>query len=552
MAEELENKKSPEQESPQKQTEPATQERSWGKAAADVAGNMVDALARGGRLSSVLGAGLQAGFNTDEFQAKKLRLAREYAAENRAAESHNMAKERHSMAMKMGDVDLQRKQLALDDAYRKEQMAVVMDNMRTEFNVNPAYGWNTLTTAEQNDIMNSPAVQNMARGNYIFRELLRSRGDTESWERFKRYAGNYGGKVSDDGKGNYTLEIFGRSIPLNEQEGLKLHKNLQDAMMGEINARRGISYSATKGNVIGKIQADNIKHLIPYTGGSALKASDIVKKTIEGMTPDQRYTMFARRTLEDQFNPGVGNDEKMAEAEMALAKDPNGMSILERMGFTFNPGKAGVADATVTPIGQPNAAPMTMPQFLSYLKERDTGSQILDAQAKTVKDEYELKQKAFILKNMRQTGEGLSGTEGKSDVISEEDNRRGFLRYGSNAWSRMTPELKKKVFSAENEVANMALYYGVAENKNGKVVLKPGITQEQIKEMRAIERNIFEREGLGDHYKKGFWAQMKDIAKPVPVKADKIPSGKEKKKDEVWDLQKQEMAEKYGQSLMDK
>lgn len=552
MAEELENKKAPEQESPQKQTEPATQERSWGKAALDVAGNMVDKLASGGRLSSVLGAGLQAGLNTDDFQAKKFRLAREYAAENRAKESHNMAKERHNMAMKMGDVDLQRRQLALDAEYRKEQGAVIMDNLKTELSVNPAYGWGTLTTAEQNDILNSPAVRNVAEGNYIFRELLRSRGNTESWERFKRYAGNYGGKVSDDGKGNYTLEIFGRSIPLNEQEGLKLHKNLQDAMMGEINARRGISYSATKGNVIGKIQADNIKQLIPYTGGSALKATEYVKKTIDSMTPDQRYTMFARRTLEDQFNPGLGNDEKMAEAEMALAKDPNGMSILERMGFSFNPGKAGVADATVTPIDQPGAAPMTMPQFLSYLKERDTGSQILEAQNKTMKNEYELKQKAFIFKNMRQTGDGLSGMEGKKDVISDEDNRRGFLRYGSNAWARMTPEVKRKVFSAENEVADMALYYGVAENKNGKVVLKPGITQEQINEMRAIERNVFEREGLGDHYQKGFWAQMKDIAKPVPVKADKIPSGKEKKKDEGWDLRKQEMDQKFGQSLMDK
>lgn len=552
MTEEQENKKNP----PEK-------ERSWGQATTDVIGNMVDSLASGGRVSNVLGAGLQAGLNTDSFRAKKSLLSRAYAAEQRASESHNMAKEshnmakeRHNMAMKMGDIDLQRKQLALDEAYRKEQMNVIMNNLQTEFNVNPAYGWNSLTSTEQQDILRSPAVQTMAQGNYIARELLRSRNDVNAWNRFKRYAENYGGKITDDGKGKYNLEIFGRNIPLNEQEGMKLHKYLQDTMMNEINVRRGISYNATKGSVIGKINSDRIKEIIPYTSGSAVKAKELVDKTIQGMTQQQRYVMFARRTLEDQFNPNVANDEKMAEAEMALAKDQAGMSILERMGFRFNPGKAGVADSTVTSIDNPNLS-MSMPQFLSYLKDQDSGSKILDEQAKVMKEQFELKQKAFIYRQMRGAGNNLGAGEGQEKPISDEDNRRGFLRYGSNAWAKMTPEVKKQVFAAEDEIANMALYYGVAENKDGKVVLKPGITQEQINEMRTIERNVFERLGLKDYYEKGFWAQMKDIPKPSEKKKMAPPAEpkKEKPKRHVLvrpDEDQRILEERAGQTMMEK
>lgn len=51
------------------------QERTLGEAVSDVAGNMIDTLASGGKPLHILGAGLQAGFNTEGFQEKKQRRA---------------------------------------------------------------------------------------------------------------------------------------------------------------------------------------------------------------------------------------------------------------------------------------------------------------------------------------------------------------------------------------------------------------------------------------------------------------------------------------------
>ena len=110
---------------------------------------------------------------------------------------------------------------------------------------------------------------------------------------------------------------------------------------------------------------------------------------------------------------------------------------------------------------QSSSTPMTMPQFLSYLKERDTGSQILDAQAKTVKDEYELKQKAFILKNMRQTGEWLSGTEGKREAVSEKDNATASKLYGRE-YVIKTPEEQQAVINAQNKAFSFAVQTGIS------------------------------------------------------------------------------------------
>jgi hypothetical protein len=469
-------------------------ERSWGDVATDALGNMVDAIASGKRGLAILGAGLAGAMNTKGFQQQQNKSAMELAAEQRRVAQHNMA-------MQMG-------QLKLDEAYRNEQMNIVNNNIKNELATNPVYGWNMFNNEEQVAILNSPAIKNLATGTYFFREALKSRNEPEAWGRVQRMITDAGGKVLDDGKNNYTVEIFGRSIPLNEQEGAKVYKNLQDAVLSEVEARRAISYNATRGNVVGKIQSDYVKKIIPYTNGLASRATSVFKDTLKGLTQNQRDIMFARRTLEDIFSPVVGNDEKTAEAEMALAKNPAGLSILERMGFKFNPGQAGLADATIVSVDNPNAAPMNLPQFAAWLKDNDSGSQILDTQFNSLKLNYDNNQKRLLAKGM------FGGEDAKPKGISDKDNYRGFNTYGSNAWSKMTPEMKRNVFAAEDEVAQMALYLGLAELENGRPKIKEHLTQEQINKMRSLERNVFELYGLKDLVSKGYWAQKADVKKP--------------------------------------
>ena len=473
---------------------PAAQERSWGQVGMDTLGNMVDAMASGKRGLAILGAGLAGAFNTKGFQQQTNRMAMDQAAEQRRVAQHNMA--------------MQMRQMKLDEAYRNEQMGIINNNIKNELATNPVYEWNTFTNEEQAAILNSPAIKNLATGHYLIRECLKSRNDPAAWNRVKNMITDAGGKIIDDGKNNYTVEIFGRSIPLNEQEGTKVYKNLQDAMLKEVNAQKAISYNSTRGNVVGKIQADYVNKIMQYAGGSADKATGIFKQTVKGLSQNQRDIMFARRTLDDIFSPTVGNDEKTAEAEMALAKNPAGLSILERMGFKFNPGQAGLADATVTPVNNPNAAPMTLQQFSAWLKDNDTGSQILDKQSFYLKANYDNQQRRIMANGM------FGGVNGQEKNISDKDNYRGFNTYGSNAWAKLTPEMKRKVFSAEDEVAQMALYMNLAELKDGKPKIKENLTQEQINEMRSLERNVFERYGLNDLVSKGYWARMKDVAKP--------------------------------------
>lgn len=513
------------------QASSAPKERSWGQVGMDALGNMVDAMASGKRGLAILGAGLAGAFNTKGFQQQTNKAAMEQAAEQRRVAQHNMA-------MQMG-------QMKLDDAYRNEQMNIINNNIKNELATNPVYEWNTFNNEEQSAILNSPAIKNLATGNYFFREALKSRKDPAAWERVQNMITDAGGKITDDGKNNYTVEIFGRSIPLNEQEGVKVYKNLQNAMLQEVNARKAISYNSTRGNVVGKIQADYVKKIIPYTGGLASKATDVFTKTVKGMSQNQRDIMFARRTLDDIFSPTVGNDEKTAEAEMALAKNPAGLSILERMGFKFNPGQAGLADATVVPVNNPNAAPMTLQQFSSWLKDNDTGSQILDKQLFYLKANYDNQQRRIMANGM------FGASNGQEKPISDKDNYRGFNTYGSNAWAKLTPEMKRKTFAAEDEVAQMALYLGLAELKDGRPKIKGNLTQEQINEMRSLERNVFERYGLNDLVSKGYWAQMKDIPKPSEMKKMAPPAGSKRPVLVRPDEEQRILRERAGQTMME-
>lgn len=547
MTEEQEIKKEPQE------------ERSWGQAALDTLGTIgnkaldtvgavVDAAAEGKRGLGLLGAAGGALLETDAFKSKKSRFAREYAAEERA-------KERHALAMKIGNLDLKAKQMDLDRKHFANEEQIATKNIINELSTNGAYRWNEFTTSEQEDVLNSPAVRSLIQGNVFARALLKSRNNADDWRRTKWYIEANGGKVSDDGKGNYSVTYGDRIIPLNEDTGMQVYKYLQDTMANEVNARRSIGYNATKGSVIGKIQAKYIKNTLPFNGGNAVAATKQIGDTIKNMSQSQRQIMFLRHTMEDFFNPNLNNDEKMAEAEMALSKDKTGMSVLERMGYRFNPGSENASDGTVTPIDDPNAPPMTLPQFFQHLKDRDTGTQILDAQSASMKQNYEAKQKANILKMQKMMGGALGG-ENKGAVISDADNKRGYSRLG-NLWAKMTPDVKRKFFNAEDEITRFALYNGLAENVNGKIGIKENLTQEQINTMRSIERLVFEREGLGDYYEKGFWATMKDIPKPEPEKKSPPPAEPKKEKPKRHVLirpyeEQQLLEERGGQTMMSK
>ena len=90
---------------------------------------------------------------------------------------------------------------------------------------------------------------------------------------------------------------------------------------------------------------------------------------------------------------------------------------------------------------------------------------------------------------MRQTGEGLSGTEGKSDVISEEDNATASKLYGRE-YVIKTPEEQQAVIDAQNKAVSFAVQTGVVIPRNGNYYLNPNAKPEDVKAVSEVEKDL--------------------------------------------------------------
>jgi hypothetical protein len=137
---------------------------------------------------------------------------------------------------------------------------------------------------------------------------------------------------------------------------------------------------------------------------------------------------------------------------------------------------------------------MTLPQFFQHLKDRDTGTQILDAQSASMKQNYEAIQKANILKMQKMMGGALGG-ENKGVVISDADNAKGEQIFG-RSWVNLTAEEKNKAMNATNEALNYALKKKVLVYKNGELFVNPEADIEDIKDVKAVEEDLLKKNKL--------------------------------------------------------
>lgn len=455
---------------------PVEEERTWGEAAKDVYGNVVSTLANGGRGLQVLGSALDAAGNTDNFRFQKAKMAHDYAmmqnreesakvnlanarnADRRAEESATRTAESHAQRMKFeaenhalnkqskeqqiakNDLALESSRLQLEEwkkgeaareadrkiqqrdldlKYKLGEMKRVHENIRNQIAGDPESGWQEFTLAEQNEIMNDPDVRNYAEFHYTVRELLKSRKDPEAWARCQRMVEDSGGSISDDGNGNYSVHLNGYEVALNEDTVQKLGGILQDRMKAEIAERRSMSFNNTRGSVPGKLHADGVKKLLPLFGGNAVEASKAWHATFSTLTDYQKGIMVLHRTLKDMYDPAVGNEEKMSQAEMVIANDASGMSLLSRLGFTYNPGKEQMNDATV--IDQRSKKVYSLPEFFAYLEKEDSGSRLFEESYNQMKASFDLQQKLAIAKTLGKGGEG----KGEKDDFWGDEGEKG-------------------------------------------------------------------------------------------------------------------------------
>lgn len=517
----------------------AEKERGFLDVVEDSAANMIDSLASGRRGLAVLGAGLAGALNTDGFREKKLKLANAYAESQRAQERHKASMERHkalmernavesgrdterhaadmkqrALSLETGELRNQAMQLNIDRAYERRESEIIHNNIQNVLKNDPAYGWGEFNTEEQKAVMSSPAVQQMAKGTYIIRELLRSRKDPEAWGRVQRMVENNGGTVEGNAKDGFKVNMFGRQIPLNEQQGQLFHTKLQQTLLEEVNARRAISYNSTKGNVLGKIQAAKVQELIPFTDGSAVKATDVFKKTLSGLSDNQKYIMVARKTIEDYFNKTVSNEEKTAEAEMVLAQDKVGMSMLNKMGFSFNAGNNNMADATI--VNNSTRQTYSIPEFLEYLKEHDEGGRIFDLQKQSLEKIAVAK---IALANRRRNSNMWDGTEAKPPVVNDDDKELGKRIYGEDFGLADTDE-QRRLISTYNQIVGQAKKDGILENKNGQYVLSSKATDDDLKRFVDMEKLLYKNNKLADYASSGLIHQLVAREKHKKVIAD--------------------------------
>lgn len=391
-------------EEPAATAEPApAPERTWGEATQDVIGNTVGALADGKRGLAVLAAGLDAGLNTNHFQQQKNRMAYEYAQNQRAQEKHDLAMRSGNFelaeaqkdvpvkdARRAADIAAQKLRLArLDRDFRDQEFVQIDKNLRDRIAVDPQLGqqWAILSEQEKNAVMSSPALRQAKEFHYIVRDLLRSRNDPDAWRRFKDLVERYEGRVVDDGKGNYTAEIFGQKIPINEESGMAVQQLVRERVAAELNARTALSPNATEGNAIGMMQAHYMEKMLTFVGNDAAQAQKIFRNTVSTLSPEQKLTMMSRFILE-KYLADPSDMGTLQAIQSLVTPDAFGMTPLKRMGYDARIDEENPINSQIVrryPDG--SILRMSLPAFLEHLKERDTGSRLLETQIEGMKQE---------------------------------------------------------------------------------------------------------------------------------------------------------------------
>ena len=364
-------------------------------------------------------------------------------------------------------------------------------------------------------------------------------------EQAKYYAEKTGWKYSLNGDNVDTLTSpDGKMVFTANEEGMrKLMDNIQKTLMDDITAARitGTDAQDFATGAAKVVLSDPFFKSVYGTEGNVLRAyrNHVDQKIIDPktkqmkdvFTPSQKTTHALAVCLNSAFQDNFFSDAEKGAITPLLSP------VLKQKGVEVKWGQ-GVDDTFVTIRSDGGINTMPIREFAHVLAQRDVISQTWSKHVMSVAQKMKSNQRG-------------SENVGWEQPVSREDSIRIFNTYGNDAWRKMTPEMKRNIIAAENMVADLAEKNGIAERKDGKLIYKDNLTQDDINKMRAIEQNAFDYYKVEDLADKAFWAKMKDI--PKPKKKPELTQAESRElEQDAWNEREKELENRAGQSMMNK
>lgn len=548
-------------------------ERSFFDAASDVAGNMLDTLASGGKAAHVLAAGLQAGINTEGFQARKQQRANAARLANLQVQQAEANLQRSMFNLEQdkinAPIETQHKQQVLENSrqsgrnlaqqFAQSQEAFphrlagdkanaqlntlraqqaqfsVWDKEEAQFRTKATdrlkqmVNYSQLNIAGQHIIDNSQAAKAFVDVTY----LMQAAKDPAKL--------NYMvGKLSEDGwnivprkDGELQLDGMVDGKPMTftaNPAGLqKLTGMIQAQLKDDITAAKitGLD-AANMGQATAKTILQNpiVKRVCGDDSAAYRVYSDFFNRKItDPKTGEIREAFSPEQKMYHTLNVSLGaalEDNKFNDAEKETLL-PQVQQMIKTLGGELKIGDTVENTTVVWGRNQGYAQTYTIKDFLhTVLRDKDVISPMFGSHLQIL---------AQKMKN-NQLGGGNGGETTEAEKrLTDAELSRYTQSYGS-AFAKLPPDIQANITAAENAVDNIAMDLGiVSAGPDGKYRRKADIPLNTLQAMADNEKDIFKKYSLEKVAQRGKWNLMYEKKKAELQKSEKEKSADKYRKE---------------------
>ena len=456
-------------------------ERTFGEAAGDVAGNILSALANGGRGLAVLGAGLEAGLNTEAFQRKQRAIERA----DRMAEYEEEGKKLANIAAAQGIQHGKNAEKRADESHRNSLLDF---GIRAESNkIRLHKAWETASSSRSKQIVdaikqrggyanwnfgtqalfdNTQMAETFAEAATISEAYARSQAEGD----FLLGTMGYKREKGTSGK-EYFVSPEGVKVDVSIDGQKKLYKEMQEKLLADLRAA----------NIAGTDSSDVISYVLKNTINN--KEASAAFGPLGGvMTAYQQYLANGNFTAADKVGHLLSRtlqyalDDGKISTEEQKQLMPIFASYVKKMGGEVLWGQT--AEDTRVRLG--DGSEVKLNQFKEQLKNRD---KIAFGWNATVQD--------AIIKRAVAAKKGAGGNGEENENKNEEALYQADALYGDVFAGA---DSKK-----QQEVAEALIKFEASVNEALKREDKGKVSELSLEGLRRLDRR-WTQFGLGDKF----------------------------------------------------
>ena len=352
------------------------------------------------------------GMKAEEFMSPEAQAARKTA--NETATEQNRLK-----------LDL------MDQQKFEERLVGMRKNLENELANNPMYSM--MTFNERNAFLDSPAVRNMLEASGYMEDIMSmASGDKEAFDRLDRALNRQGWDLKRGEDGIMYLDMgYGNVLPATRESIEAINKQVHDAALEELNARSGISMTASLGDPARRNIAKYANAIMPYNNNSAAASLKAVQSVYNGASEEQKTWTFFNQALQDYADPNLPMSARMAGLQKCL---PGLMSL----GYSvegFDPKAPSMDNVRILKLEEgfvPGKA-YSFSQFADLCKSNDTISAQLDDMVARNQRQFGKDAVLEAMKNVKDTAKAAKGKE--AEKTPEEIQNENVEKYRSDVKS---------------------------------------------------------------------------------------------------------------------